>query len=107
MREFARRKRQFTQIVVGSSQRSRWRSWRAGGRSCSKVEPGLAGGAGIDVHIIARREVPPGADELPGAGELPGVDELPGADEPAAADPRAVTGRLGSNAASGRGRPRP
>ena len=53
--EVARRKR-ITQIVVGSSQRSRWRELAGGGSIVRKVER-LAGGAGIDVHIIARRNV--------------------------------------------------
>jgi two-component system sensor histidine kinase KdpD len=44
-----------TQIVVGSSQRSRWRELMGGGSIVRKVER-LAGAAGIDVHIIARRQ---------------------------------------------------
>ena len=51
--EFARREH-MTQIVVGSSQRSRWRELLGGGSIVRKIEK-LAGGAGIDVHIIARR----------------------------------------------------
>ena len=51
--EFARSTR-ITQIVVGSSQRSRWRELAGGGSIVRKIER-LAGEAGIDVHIIARR----------------------------------------------------
>jgi two-component system sensor histidine kinase KdpD len=51
--DFARQEH-MTQIVVGSSQRSRWRELFGGGSIVRKVEQ-LAGAAGIDVHIIARR----------------------------------------------------
>jgi two-component system, OmpR family, sensor histidine kinase KdpD len=49
---------QITQIVVGSSQRSRWQELMGGGSIVRRVQK-LAGAAGIDVHIIARREVHP------------------------------------------------
>lgn len=52
--EFARGE-QVTQIVVGSSQRSRWRELISGGSTVRRISR-LAAGAGIDVHIIARRE---------------------------------------------------
>jgi two-component system sensor histidine kinase KdpD len=45
---------QFTQIVVGSSQRSRWRELIGGGSIAGRVSR-LAARAGIDVHIVARR----------------------------------------------------
>ena len=45
---------QITQIVLGSSQRSRWQELMGGGSIVRKVQR-LAGAAGIDVHIIARR----------------------------------------------------
>ena len=53
--EFAR-DRQITQIVVGSSQRSRWQELISGGSIVRRVSR-LATRAGIDVHIVARREV--------------------------------------------------
>jgi two-component system, OmpR family, sensor histidine kinase KdpD len=66
--EFARR-RHITQIVIGSSKRSRWREVVGGGSIVWKVSR-LAAPAAIDVHIIARRNarleptrVSPGADE--------------------------------------------
>ncbi|MDE3203233.1 MAG: universal stress protein [Acidobacteriota bacterium] len=45
---------QITQIVVGSSSRSRWQELKGGGSVVKKISR-LAGTAGIDVHIIARR----------------------------------------------------
>jgi two-component system sensor histidine kinase KdpD len=53
--DFAR-SHQITQIIVGSSQRSRWQQLTGGGSIVRRVQR-LAGEAGIDVHIIARREV--------------------------------------------------
>jgi two-component system sensor histidine kinase KdpD len=56
--EFART-HQITQIVVGSSARSRWQELRSGGSIVRKISV-LAAPAGIDVHIIARRgQAPP------------------------------------------------
>ncbi len=52
--EFARR-RQVTQIVVGSSGRSRWQELLGGGSTVRKIAR-LAADAAIDVHIIARRD---------------------------------------------------
>jgi two-component system, OmpR family, sensor histidine kinase KdpD len=57
---FARR-HQITQIVIGSSQRSRWQQLAGGGSHVVKVIR-EAGAVGIDVHVIARREPPPDAD---------------------------------------------
>jgi two-component system sensor histidine kinase KdpD len=54
--EFAR-DNHVTQIVVGSSDRSRWQELRGGGSIVRKIAK-LAGTARIDVHIIARREDP-------------------------------------------------
>lgn len=53
--DFAR-KRQITQIVLGSSQRGRFQELLRGGSIVRKVSRGAAD-AGIDVHIIARRHV--------------------------------------------------
>ncbi|MBF6556037.1 MAG: universal stress protein [Acidimicrobiales bacterium] len=44
-----------TQIVVGSSERSRWRELLGGGSHVRKISR-LAASAEIDVHIIARRD---------------------------------------------------
>ena len=52
--DFAR-EHQITQIVVGSSSRTRWQELKGGGSIVRKISR-LAGDAGIDVHIIARRE---------------------------------------------------
>jgi two-component system sensor histidine kinase KdpD len=53
--DFAR-SREITQIVVGSSQRSRRQEWMGGGSFVRKVSR-LAAEAEIDVHIIARRHL--------------------------------------------------
>ena len=52
--DFARA-RQITQIVVGSSSRSRRQELLGGGSFVRKISR-LAGQAAIDVHIIARRD---------------------------------------------------
>ena len=52
--DFAR-EHQITQIVVGSSSRSRWQELKGGGSIVRKISR-LAAAAGIDVHIIARRD---------------------------------------------------
>jgi two-component system sensor histidine kinase KdpD len=68
--DFAR-DHQITQIVVGSSSRSRWQELKGGGSIVRKISR-LAAAAGIDVHIIARRDTPPeatGVDQVDGAAE--------------------------------------
>jgi two-component system sensor histidine kinase KdpD len=52
---------QITQIVLGSSQRSRWQELTGGGPIVRRIIR-RAGDLGIDVHVIARRELPPGFD---------------------------------------------
>ena len=52
------REHQITQIVIGSSQRSRWHITDGGPILRRVIHE--AGASGIDVHIIARREKPPG-----------------------------------------------
>jgi two-component system sensor histidine kinase KdpD len=52
------REHQITQIVIGSSQRSRWQQLAGGGSHVVKVIR-EAGAVGIDVHVIARRDPPP------------------------------------------------
>jgi two-component system sensor histidine kinase KdpD len=64
------RDHQITQIVVGSSSRSRWQELKGGGSIVRKMSR-LAAAAGIDMHIIARRSVPHEAVETaeePGEG---------------------------------------
>jgi two-component system, OmpR family, sensor histidine kinase KdpD len=59
--DFARA-HQITQIVVGSSGRSRWQELKSGGSIVRKISQ-LAAPAGIDVHIIARRDPKSAATE--------------------------------------------
>ena len=60
--DFAR-SHQITQIVIGSSQRSRWQELTGGGSIVRKIIRG-AGAVGIDAHVIARRQlVDPDEDE--------------------------------------------
>ena len=54
--DFAR-SHQITQIVVGSSKRSRWQELKGGGSIVRRVLR-LADAEDIDVHVIARRHVP-------------------------------------------------
>jgi two-component system, OmpR family, sensor histidine kinase KdpD len=65
--EFAR-KRQITQIVIGSSQRGRLQELMGGGSIVRKVTRG-ASDAGIDVHIISRRNGGHSKDKEP-VGEI-------------------------------------
>jgi two-component system sensor histidine kinase KdpD len=58
---------QITQIVLGSSQRSRWQELTSAGLIVRRVIR-KAGSLGIDVHVIARRELP-AFDQAPEAGE--------------------------------------
>lgn len=51
-----------TQIVIGSSRRSRWQELAGGGSIVRRVIR-EAGAVGIDVHVIARRELPAAEDE--------------------------------------------
>jgi two-component system sensor histidine kinase KdpD len=61
--EFAK-EHQITQIVLGSSQRSGWRELVGGGQIVRRIIR-KAGDLGVDVHVIARRELPPGFDQGP------------------------------------------
>jgi two-component system sensor histidine kinase KdpD len=58
------REHQITQIVIGSSQRSRWQELMGGGSIVRRIIR-EAGAVGIDVHVIARRELPTAESELP------------------------------------------
>ena len=51
------RQHQITQIVIGSSRRSRWQQLTGGGSNVQRVIR-EARAFGIDVHVIARRELP-------------------------------------------------
>ncbi len=53
---FAQRN-QITQIVIGSSQRSRWQQLTGGGSNVTRVIR-EAGALGVDVHVIALRKTP-------------------------------------------------
>ena len=68
--DFARRQ-QITQIVVGSSQRSRWQELMGGGSTVRKILR-LADAEDIDVHVIARRQLP---DNSANRGWRPSNDE--------------------------------
>jgi two-component system sensor histidine kinase KdpD len=66
--DFAR-SHQITQIVIGSSQRSRFQELAGGGSIVRRVIR-EAGGSDIDVHVIARRELPSrSAGELEAPGD--------------------------------------
>jgi two-component system, OmpR family, sensor histidine kinase KdpD len=52
---------QITQIVLGSSQRTRWQELTGGGPIVRRIIR-RAGDLGIDVHVIARRQLPAGDD---------------------------------------------
>jgi len=58
---------QITQIVIGSSQRSRWQQLTGGGSRVARILK-EAGALGIDVHVIALRRVEPSAAR---AGQAP------------------------------------
>jgi len=60
------RRQQITQIVVGSSQRSRWQELRGGGSIVRRILR-LADAEDIDVHVIARRHVP--NEKIDGKGQ--------------------------------------
>ncbi len=59
---------QITQIVLGSSNRSRWQEMTGGGPIVRRIIR-RAGDLGIDVHVIARRELPAGFDHASELGE--------------------------------------
>ena len=60
---------QVTQIVLGSSQKSRWQELTGGGQIVRRVIR-RAGDLGIDVHVIARRELPKEMADEEGAGTV-------------------------------------
>jgi two-component system sensor histidine kinase KdpD len=72
---FARRN-QITQIVIGSSRRSRWQQLTGGGSHVARVIR-EAGALGIDVHVIALREALPGASSQEGATGRPAGQSIP------------------------------
>jgi two-component system sensor histidine kinase KdpD len=64
------RENQITQIVIGSSRRSRWQQLTGGGSNVTRVIR-EAGALGIDVHVIALRKALPGASSEENTGERP------------------------------------
>ena len=68
--DFARTK-QITQVVVGSSNRSRWQELKGGGSIVRKLSR-LAAASGIDVHIIARRHSIEEPDQAGSDEQAPG-----------------------------------
>ena len=69
------RENQITQIVIGSSRRSRWQQLTGGGSNVMRVIK-EAGALDIDVHVIALRKALSGAPSVEGADEHPGVIEV-------------------------------
>jgi two-component system, OmpR family, sensor histidine kinase KdpD len=69
------RENQTTQIVIGSSQRSRWQQLLGGGSNVTRVIR-EAGALGIDVHVIALRKAPGPQSSIPSADEGPGLVEV-------------------------------
>jgi len=65
--EFAR-DTHITQVVLGSRQRSRWWKMLRGGSTAQRVQR-MAVAAGIDVHIIVRRELPLEVSEIATGGD--------------------------------------
>ena len=63
---------QITQIVIGSSQRSRWQQLTGGGSNVARVLR-EAGPLGIDVHVIALRKTPPAGPPRDNAAGHPGL----------------------------------
>jgi two-component system, OmpR family, sensor histidine kinase KdpD len=66
---------QITQIVIGSSRRSRWQQLTGGGSNVTRVIR-EAGALGIDVHVIALRKAHPAEPSAEGADERPALVEL-------------------------------
>jgi two-component system sensor histidine kinase KdpD len=62
---------QITQIVIGSSQRSRWQQLTGGGSNVTRVIR-EAGALGIDVHVIALRKTPTAGPSEETAAGRPG-----------------------------------
>jgi len=87
------RQHQVTQIVIGSSRRSRWQQLTSGGSNVQRVIR-EAGAVGIDVHVIAQREpAHPGEDRAgedrageDRAAEEHAAEERGGAPEPGTAE---------------------
>jgi two-component system sensor histidine kinase KdpD len=85
---FARRN-QITQIVIGSSQRSRWQQLTGGGSRVKRVID-EAGALSIDVHVIALRKTSPAGPPGPGSTERPGLVRVMTSEE--SESPPAATG---------------
>jgi len=65
--------RQHQITLIGSSQRRRWQQFAGGGSNVRRVIR-AAGEFGIDVHVIARRERPPGETAKASAAGTPDVE---------------------------------
>jgi two-component system sensor histidine kinase KdpD len=63
------REHQITQIVIGSSKRSRWQQLTGGGSNVSRIIR-EAGAFGIDVHVIARTDAESGGALAVSSGGL-------------------------------------
>ena len=66
---------QITQIVIGSSQRSRWQQLTGGGSNVTRVIR-EAGALGIDVHVIALRKTPTAGPSEETAAGRPALVEV-------------------------------
>jgi two-component system, OmpR family, sensor histidine kinase KdpD len=66
---------QITQIVIGSSQRSRWQQLTGGGSNVTRVIR-EAGALGIDVHVIALRKTPTAGPSEETVGRRRGLPEV-------------------------------
>ena len=83
------RQNQITQIVIGSSQRSRWQQLTGGGSRVKRVID-EAGALSIDVHVIALRKTSPAGPPGPGSTERPGLVRVMTSEE--SESPPAATG---------------
>ena len=83
------RQNQITQIVIGSSQRSRWQQLTGGGSRVKRVID-EAGALNIDVHVIALRNPSPAGPPEPGSTERPAQVQVTTSEE--GDFPPAVTG---------------
>jgi two-component system, OmpR family, sensor histidine kinase KdpD len=66
---------QITQIVIGSSRRSRWQQLTGGGSNVTRVIR-EAGALGIDVHVIALRKTPTAGPSKEATAGRPGLVEV-------------------------------
>ena len=79
---FAQRN-QITQIVIGSSQRSRWQQLLGGGSNVARVIK-QAGALGVDVHVIALRKELRAAPSPQNSADRPSLVQVSTPEEPGA-----------------------